>query len=223
MMKKEESYIAFFDLDRTVLGVNTGLALGKAAYRMGLMKKRDVIRAFYMLALYKTGLLTAEKMIEGMGSWLAGLSAKTVSAMAEAAVTDYLERSVYREFRDELQMHNLNDARISFLTSAISEICIVLASRLGIGNIICTEMECPGGIYTGYPAKGYCYGAEKAKRMEEFCAKNGIPPRLTYYYADSISDLPALELAGTAICVNPDKKLRRIAVKRGWKIVRWKS
>lgn len=222
-MKSEESHIAFFDLDRTALGMNTGLAMGKAAYSMGLLKKRDVVRAFFILMLFKLRILQAERMIKGMGSWLAGLSEEKVAVIAEKAVDDYLVRSVYQEFRDELKIHTLKKARTSLLTSAISELCIPLASKLAIENIICTRMECPDGIYTGNPETCYCYGAEKAKRMEEFCKNNGIRLESSYYYADSISDLPALELVGNPVCVNPDRKLRRIAEKRGWKIVTWKS
>ncbi len=43
----------------------------------------------------------------------------------------------------------------------------------------------------------------------------------TIAYADSTSDLPMLEAAGTAVAVNPDTKLRQLARRRGWLIEEW--
>jgi phosphoserine phosphatase len=40
-----------------------------------------------------------------------------------------------------------------------------------------------------------------------------------YYYGDSISDLSALEVVGHPVCVQPDRKLSRIAHKNGWRII----
>ncbi len=221
-MKNDNSYTVFFDLDRTVLDMNSGYALGITAYKDGIMRKTDMIYALLMTLLYKLNLRSAEKMITGMGIWLRGLTVETVSALAKKAVDKYLIKSVYQEFRDELLFHGSHNARTAFLTSVISEICQPLSSELGIGSIICTEMECNEGIYSGFPAGNYCYGGEKAIRMEEFCRKNGIDLLTSYYYADSISDLPALELSGNPVCINPDSKLKRIALKRGWKIMYWK-
>ena len=221
-MTNKSRYIAFFDLDRTVLGMNSGYALGKAAYKAGLMKRTDLINAIFMALLYGLKLRSAEKMITGMGSWLKGLTIETVLNLSEKAVDDYLIKSVFQGFRDELLLHNSQKAQTAFLTSAISEICIPLSLRLGVGTIICTEMESKNGIYTGLPAGNYCYGSEKAKRMEEFCMNNGIDLHSSYYYADSVSDLPALEIAGNPVCVNPERGLKKIALKRGWRILYWK-
>ena len=41
------------------------------------------------------------------------------------------------------------------------------------------------------------------------------------FYSDSITDLPLLEHVGTAVVVNPDARLRRVARARGWPIERW--
>ena len=38
----------------------------------------------------------------------------------------------------------------------------------------------------------------------------------SYFYTDSISDLPLVERVGHPVAVNPDLRLRRLARKRGW-------
>jgi len=220
-MKNDGQYFVFFDIDRTIVDMNSGFALGKAAYKQGMLRFPDIVNALFYAALYKLKLRSAEKMITGMGAWLKGLSAETVSMLANKAVNEYLIYSVYKNFRNELMFHNSHTAHTVFLTSAIRELCIPLSAHLGIRSIICTEMECDEGIYTGRPAGNYCYGIEKARRLEEFCRKHGVDLHTSFFYADSISDLPALELTGNPVCVNPDNELKKTATERGWRIEYW--
>lgn len=42
-------------------------------------------------------------------------------------------------------------------------------------------------------------------------------------YSDHYSDIPMLELANEVTVIDPDKKLERVAKKRGWQIVDWDS
>jgi phosphoserine phosphatase len=44
-----------------------------------------------------------------------------------------------------------------------------------------------------------------------------------YFYSDSYTDLPLLEFSGHPVAVNPDRFLRREALKRGWRILRWRE
>ena len=41
------------------------------------------------------------------------------------------------------------------------------------------------------------------------------------FYSDSITDLPLLEAVKAPVVVNPDRRLRGIALKRGWPIESW--
>jgi len=41
----------------------------------------------------------------------------------------------------------------------------------------------------------------------------------SYFYSDSINDLPLLELVDTPVAVTPDDKLRAHAQKLNWQIV----
>jgi len=42
-----------------------------------------------------------------------------------------------------------------------------------------------------------------------------------YFFSDSIPDLPLLEAVGEPVAVNPDRRLRAVARRRGWTILRW--
>lgn len=49
--------------------------------------------------------------------------------------------------------------------------------------------------------------------------QKNVPKEYVTAYSDSILDLTFLESAGTAIAVNPDRKLKKICNKRAWKIL----
>jgi HAD superfamily hydrolase (TIGR01490 family) len=131
--------------------------------------------------------------------------------------------SVYKEAVGEIEFHKTNNAKIVILSSALTTVCQEMAKHLNIDDIICSELEVKNGCLTGRPLGHLCFGEEKAVRLHGYCAKNNSSPSDAWYYGDSISDLPVLKAVGNPVCVNPDKKLRKTALKRDWKILRWKG
>jgi phosphoserine phosphatase len=57
--------------------------------------------------------------------------------------------------------------------------------------------------------------------MLAYCEKNNYDLSDTWCYADSISDLPVLEVVGHPVCVVPDRRLALIAREKRWKIYDW--
>jgi phosphoserine phosphatase len=80
-------------------------------------------------------------------------------------------------------------------------------------------LETRNGVFTGNPEGSLCFGKEKVIRLTEFCKINNINPCQSWYYGDSIADLPVLSTVGNPVCVNPDKKLLDVAKKRGWQVL----
>ena len=66
-----------------------------------------------------------------------------------------------------------------------------------------------------------CYGDGKVRRAESLANANGFNLDDSYFYSDSYSDLPMLERVGNPRVVNPDPKLKKYAIKKGWPILDW--
>ena len=64
-------------------------------------------------------------------------------------------------------------------------------------------------------------GEEKVERLKKYCEINNSKLQDAWYYGDAFADLPALSIVGHPVCINPDKKLERIAVRNSWKIYYW--
>jgi HAD superfamily hydrolase (TIGR01490 family) len=213
--------IAFFDLDRTLTKVVSGTALTWGAYNKGLMSRIDLGKAICLSLLYRLKLQDPLKIINRMVKWTKGIPEQTMNDLCSDIFHEKLLPSVYKEVRAEIKYHKENKFRVIILSSALAPICRAMAISLDFDDIICSDLEADKGYLTGNPVGQLCFGDEKRVRLTEYCKQNNAALSETWYYGDSFSDLPALSITGTPVCVNPDKKLARIAHKRGWQILKW--
>lgn len=218
-----KSYIAFFDLDRTITKSISGRALASAAYRKGLMAHRNLINAIFLSLLFRLKLKDPLKLLDQMVSWVKGIPERTIVDLCSEVFHEVLFPSVYKKAIAEIEFHRAQNAKVVILSSALTSVCQEMANNLNIDDIICSELEVYNGKMTGRPVGHLCFGEEKAVRLKEYCEKHNSSRSEAWYYGDSISDLPALNAVGNAVCINPDKKLKKTALKRDWKILYWKT
>jgi HAD superfamily hydrolase (TIGR01490 family) len=215
------NYIAFFDLDLTITRAISGNELVRAAYRKGLMSRTSLVHAIYLSLVYKLNLKDPQKIIDKMVTWVEGIPENTMADLCAEVFRGELLPSVYPEARAEIKIHKEKYAKVVILSSALTPICLEFSKNLGMDDILCSDLEVINGYLTGRPRGRLCFGKEKEIRLREYCEVNNTNTSDAWYYGDSISDLPALSSVGNPVCVNPDKSLRKIALKRGWKILSW--
>ena len=63
---KSNKHIAFFDLDRTLVSVNSGKVLIKTAYSKGYISRSGLIKAYWLSFLYKYELRDTLRIIDSM-------------------------------------------------------------------------------------------------------------------------------------------------------------
>jgi putative phosphoserine phosphatase / 1-acylglycerol-3-phosphate O-acyltransferase len=222
MEQKTKKYAAFFDLDFTVLSVNSGPIVVREAYRKGMMGTGSILNAILQGYLYKFNLRDTNVIISKMGLWLKGINDETLIKLSGEVVEKYLKPAVRHEIIREIAFHRENHGEIVILSSVISSISKPLGKYLEADCVLCSEMEVKDGFLTGYPVGKFCFGEEKRERLISFCKERNYIPSESWYYADSISDMEAFEAVGHQVCVSPDRKLAYVASKRGWKVMRWK-
>jgi len=216
---EQRKYAAFFDIDETIIRINSSRSLVKRAHRTGMMGNRDLVRAIYQVFLYKYNLKDTLKIIHKMGSWIAGVKVDHMKAIvAKIFETDILP-AIRPAVVDEIERHRSQGAELIILSSAISIICQLLSDHLRFDRVICTVMEESGGYFTGRPVGKFCFRDEKLVRLKAYCAENGYSLSETFYYADSIDDAPAFLQVGHPVCVSPDRKLSRLAAQKGWTVI----
>ncbi|MCU0361770.1 MAG: HAD-IB family hydrolase [Bacteroidales bacterium] len=217
------SYIAFFDLDRTVTSAISGRALARHALSRKMMSRKILIRALLNSFLFRLRLRDQARIVGNMAGWTKGIALSEFMSLCNE-VTDYkLIPSVYEEARHEIEFHRNRGARLVLLSSAVGPVCRRIADAAGFDDVLCTELEVKGESLTGRSSGPICFGPEKAVKLKEYCDMHNSTPSECWYYGDSLSDLPALEAAGNPVCINPGRKLKKIASRRTWDTRRWKK
>ena len=220
-MHKKYDYVAFIDLDKTIIRVNSGEFMIRQAYRTGLMSAKDITKGIYLAIMYKLGLKDTMRIIEDMAAWICGTSEQTILELTNHVFDKFLLPSIRPEMYREIKYHKQNNAEVVILSAAMPTICSLFASHLKIERYICSDLEIVNGKYTGKPKGQFCFGDEKRIRLEQFCRKNDYMLDTAYCYSDEFSDFSALNAVGHPRCINPDRKLRKIANENKWPIFDW--
>jgi HAD superfamily hydrolase (TIGR01490 family) len=217
------NYVVFFDLDQTLADSISGKSLAQEAYRKGLMSNLNLLNAILNSILFRLKLKNPLKIIDSMVSWVKGIPENVMDEMCKIVFRETILPSIYNEARTEISIHKAENAKVVILSSALKGVCLEMAKELSFDDVICSSLEAEKGIMTGRPVGHICFGEEKAVRLKEYCRNNGFTASEAWYYGDSLSDIPPLRAAGHPVCINPEKRLKRVAVRNGWKILSWKN
>jgi len=214
--------IAFFDLDRTLLSINSGTTWVLRELRAGRLSLWQVTRAMYYLARYRLGRAELEDAILEAITALKGTSAAEVRRHFE----DFYERYVKTSYRPgglrALAEHQRQGDVTALLSSTSVYLAEAVARDLHLDAAFSNRFEVDGaGEHTGRSEGRLCYGPGKLDYAEAFALSRGVSLDQCVFYTDSISDLPVLERVGRPVVVNPDGRLRREAIRRKWELVDW--
>lgn len=150
----------------------------------------------------------------------AGLDYEEMKQLGREAMNEVTLRRLYPEGVRRIREHQAAGHRVLLLTGALDVVVEPLAEMLGV-ELDCAHLVLEDGVFTGRLATPPPAGEARSALLERYCAANGITLADSFAYADSLSDLPMLEIAGTPVCVNPDARLSSIARQRGWRVERW--
>jgi len=220
-MNSTGKYVAFFDLDRTMIRKISGKALVRRAWKKSIISWPDLAVALSLYLLYKLKFRDPLKIIDDMAGWVKGMPVAMLESLCLEVTRDILLPSLFIDAGKEIAKHKENNAQVVILSSTLEPVCRVISENLGMNGYICSSLQAENGYLTGMPVGPLCFGEEKLNRMIGYCKTNTMNPADSWYYTDSISDLSALGFVGNPVCVNPDRDLKNEALKRGWKILSW--
>ena len=213
---------AFFDVDRTLIAVNSGERWVRHLWREGRLSPGWALRSLLWIAQYRLGVLDFEGVTARVAADYAGRPAADVEAEIGRWFDAEIAASLCAEGPLRIAEHRAQGDAIVLLTSASRFLAERVAALVGAAHILCTELEVdPAGALTGRHLPPACGGEGKVRRAERFAAEHGVDLARSYFYTDSYTDLPMLARVGHPRVVNPDRRLRRHARRRGWGIETW--
>lgn len=215
---------AFFDLDRTLMEGSSAFQFGRAAYRAGLMSRRQLVSDAVANVRFRLRGSTdedTEALRDRISGSLAGVRVRDLERLGAPVLAGILPR-LYPQVLEIAHRHQDEGRRVYIVTAASKELAEILAHVLAFdGGIGSQFSEVVDGVHTGRPTGLFIYRTGKATAIEDLAAREGIDLQSSYAYSDSESDLPMLRAVGHPVAVNPDATLAGIAREEGWEVFRF--
>jgi len=211
---------AFFDLDGTLLEVNSAPLWFRRERAAGRLPLRQALEAGAWLGLDHVGMLRARTALGRAVRTLEGESEEELEERTRVFFEEDLRERFATGGLAALEAHREAGMPVVLLTSASIYLARLVEEHLGLDDALSMSFEVRDGRFTGNIDQ-LCYGAAKVTVAERWAADRGVDLSRCWFYTDSVTDLPMLERSGRPMVVRPDPRLARIAKRRGWPILDW--
>jgi len=209
---------AFFDMDKTLIAENSGSLYMKHRYEQKEIDGWELAQGALAYLRYKVGLLDITAWCREAMRVFEGESEAELERQAEVWLVDSVLQHVYPEARETVRWHQKQGHLIAIVSGATRFVVGPLAKHLGIDHFLYTRLEVENGRFTGQVIEPVCFEAGKIHWLDQLVAAQRIDLARSWFYTDSITDLPLLELVGHPVVTNPDPRLYREAVRRCWPV-----
>ena len=136
-MKK---YVAFFDLDHTILDTSSARLYIRYLYKKGEIGRWDLARGVFLSILHRLGLFATDDVIK---KWVMKYRGKSEREMLEH-IEHWFNTYVVPRIRDkavlEIERHKQNGARTVLLSASTNYGCDPVRDHLGMDDVISTRL-----------------------------------------------------------------------------------
>ncbi len=209
---------ALFDMDKTLIAENSGSLYLRHRYERGEIGAGAIARGLLAYLRYKVGLLDLRVFTEGLSAELAGRNEAELLREARGFVAEHVVPALYPAALERVAWHAEQGHVLAIVSGATRFVVEPLAEHLAIPTALCTRLEVEDGVLSGRVVDPICFEAGKIFWVREFVKTHGIDLARSWFYTDSVTDLPLLDLVGHPVVVNPDPILYRKARRRRWPV-----
>ena len=212
--------LALFDLDNTLLNGDSDHAWGIYLTEIGIVdkilheKKQD---EFYLQ--YQNGILDIDEFLSFQLQVLSQFPLEQLFEWRADFIETIIKPMIQSGKPELLQTHRDNNDQLVIITATNDFITRPIADLLGVEILIATQAELLNNKYTGEVTGTPCFQIGKVTRLTQWLTTQEEQLEGSYFYSDSINDLPLLEIVDNPVVVTPDDKLRAHAQNADWPII----
>jgi HAD superfamily hydrolase (TIGR01490 family) len=220
---KKKTRVALFDLDHTLIPIDSDFSWGDFTQRIGWTDPVEFKRRNdEFFENYKSGTLDVHEYVR-FAVEAVRLRGPEEAAMAhERFMHEVIRPVIHRQARELVDGHKRAGDLVAIVTATNEFVVIPIARELGVAELIAVKLaRDASGWITGDIDGVPSLREGKVHRVEEWLSWRGLSwddTEITFY-SDSTNDLPLLERAHVPVATNPDERLRAIALQRGWRIL----
>jgi HAD superfamily hydrolase (TIGR01490 family) len=212
--------LAMFDLDHTLLDGDSDVAWAQFLIEEGVLHPEEYhAKNMWFAERYKDGTLDIREFLDFQLAPIARRPRPQLDAWHQAFMQRKIRPMIHAKSPELISSHS--PALCAIVTATNRFITAPIAGELGVEHLIATDIEEVDGIFTGKPRGTPSFREGKITRVNEWLAARGtrLADHESWFYSDSLNDLPLLELVTHPVAVDPDPTLRSTAEERGWPII----
>ncbi|MDP1526142.1 MAG: HAD family hydrolase [Rhodocyclaceae bacterium] len=215
--------LALFDLDNTLLAGDSDFEWAQFLISKGVLD-REVHeaknQAFY--DDYKAGTLDIHAFLEFQLAPLARHARKELDAWHREFIATRIRPIIGSAARALVQRHLDTGDLCAIVTATNSFVTGPICREFAIPHLVATVPAQEGGQFTGAPRGLPAFREGKITRVDAWLESLGLwwgSFEQSWFYSDSLNDLPLLAKVSHPVAVDPDDTLRAHAAAHGWPIL----
>jgi HAD superfamily hydrolase (TIGR01490 family) len=212
--------LAIFDLDNTLIAGDSDHGWGEFLVTEQLVDAQRFQQAndqFY--ADYVAGDLNIFAYLEFSLQPLTSMSMDELAQLHQQFMRQVIEPMQLPKARALLQQHRDAGDRLLIITSTNRFIVEPICQSLGVSELLATDAEIVNGRYSGKVVGTPTYKEGKVTRLNSWLQEQDETLDGSWFYSDSINDLPLLLEVDHPVAVDPCPALQQIAEEKNWPII----
>ncbi|HIJ83455.1 MAG: putative hydrolase [Magnetococcales bacterium] len=209
--------LALFDLDNTLLAGDSDYLWGCFLVEQGIVDRQlheSKNKKFY--DDYARGTLDIQAYLDFQLAVLARFDLPALEKWRAQYVAEMIEPIIAPKTEELLQFHRARRDVLIIITATNRFVTAPIARLLRVDHLLATEIESVNERFTGRPKGIPCFKEGKIKHLERWMAEHRATLSGSWFYSDSLNDIPLLEKVDHPRVVDPDAHFRAMAEKRGW-------
>ncbi len=215
--------IALFDLDHTLVPFDSDYEWNEFTITLGWRNGDEFQRQnTVFFEQYKAGTLDLHEYVRFATQAIRDQGATNSIAAQASFMCAVVQKGIKKQALELVQGHRAAGAEVVIVTATNEFVTRPIADAFGVENLIAVELDRDAdGLLTGEIRGTPSFREGKVTRVTEWLADRGLDWTgvETWFYSDSMNDLPLLEKATHPVATNPDARLRTLAQTRGWRIL----
>ncbi|GAB1719671.1 MAG: HAD-superfamily hydrolase subfamily IB, PSPase-like protein [Nitrosospira sp.] len=215
--------LVLFDLDNTLLAGDSDFQWAQFLIEQRVLD-REVYEArnieFY--EQYKEGTLNIHEFLDFQLKPLSRHPRSQLDAWHQEFMQQKILPLITPQARELVKRHMLGNNLCVIITATNRFVTGPIARALGISHLIATEPEQVNGEFTGQVFGLPCFREGKIARLESWLDEHNLTWMSfleSWFYSDSLNDLPLLNKVTHPVAVDPDATLKAHAEENGWPII----
>ena len=216
--------LALFDLDHTLIPFDSGMAWTQFLVAKGVLGAKAEAVYLGFCHQYVAGTLDIHAMHRASLAPLLHVPRPVLAQWTQAFEADVAQR-IPEAMQALVARHRDAGDLCALVTATTRFIAEPFARLFGIADVLATEAATVDGsaqaAFTGEIAGAPCFRQHKLSRVADWLAQRQLQLasfERSWFYSDSISDLPLLLAVTDPVAVRPDAGLRAHALRAGWPI-----